>query len=508
MDVRLSTAPGPKGHLDFALRRLDTCRSSVLTLTLVQALQMRFLRNQARLTIAMFIVIVMLAAACGHTSAGVGVAYQPDLLPLQFSVSFNIGPNGSISLAGSVGVITPGGIFSLQADVETNLQPATDETLLIIRHHQGQGVVDSVYHIETSEEVIVTLNGHVVIDVSNHKIVINAIGSKVESIAVTNAPVPAPPAAASTPPAPGTVQLLRTVQGSGMNIDNVSWSPAGTTFVDAGYNVQDNVGNFACEIRRASDGAVVSSLQVPDYWLNTVSWAPNGQYIAGGYDSDVQIWNASTGSQVSQIGYWASMGVSWSPDSQYVVTSGQEQPIVWNVANGSQISTYVPTDGLIDGAVWSPKGNLIVSNDDIWNGMTGQVVRTYVGGDQNGFPVSSWSPNGKEIASIDGDGIIVAWDATTGATIWQGQQDLTANSLSWSPNGKYIAWLGDGQAGILDAATGNPVATFGDDVLSSGADNAAGSNAPAIAWSPNGQYIATTGGSAPVQIWQAPDWSY
>lgn len=310
---------------------------------------------------------------------------------------------------------------------------------------------------------------------------------------------------AATPPA---VALLRTIQSSGMNIDNVSWSPGGGMFVDAGYNVEGNMANFVSEIRRASDGALVSSHQTPDYWLNTVSWSPNGEYIAGGYDSDVQIWNAATGSQINEIAYWASTGISWSPDSRYVVTSGQEQPTVWSVVSGSQISTYVPTDGLIDGAVWSPTGNMIVSGTTIWNGMTGRVVRKYVGGDQNGFPVSSWSPSGREIVSIDGDGTIVAWDATTGATIWQSQQGLGANSLSWSPNGKYIAWLAGGQAGIIDAATGDPVATFGSNVLSAAGNNADGSNAPSIAWSPDGHYITTASGSGPVQIWQAPNWSY
>lgn len=462
---------------------------------------MRLLKNRAQLTSIVFIAVIgMLPAACGHISTGVGVTYQPPI-PLQFSVSFNIGPNGNISLAGSIGVVTPGGVFSLQADIETNLQPGADETLLIIRHHQGHGVVDSVYHIGTNEEVTVTLNGHVVIGVSNRKVVINAVKSAVQSIMVTNAPLPAPPTAASAPPAPGTVRLVSTVQNSGMTINNVSWSPGGATFVDAGYNIEDHPGNFISQIWRASDGTLVSSHQVPDYWLYNVSWSPNGQYIAGGYRG-VQIWNASTGSQVDEINYWATANISWSPNSQYLVTSGGE-PTVWNVATGSQISVY----GFQGAAYWSPSSNLIVTNDVIWNALTGQAVRSYIGGDQNGFWLSSWSPHGAEIASIDTGNAIVVWDASTGATIWQGQADLVANSISWSPNGKYIAWVADFHAGILDAATGNPVATFGNSVLDMPVDGDT-TESPSIAWSPTGQYIAATDGSGPVRIYQAPGWSY
>lgn len=465
---------------------------------------MRLVDKRARVTALVFIAVTaMLSTACSHVSAGVGASYQPPI-PLQFSVGFSISPSGNISLTGSVGVVTPGGIFSLQADIETNLQPAADETLLIIRHRQGQGVVDSVYHIGTSEGVIVTLNGHVVIDVSNHKIVINAVQSKVQSIEVTNAPVPATPATPSAPPAPGTVRLLSTVQSSGVCIDSVSWSPDGTMFADAGSNEAGN--NFVSEIWSASDGALVSSHQVPDGTLYAVSWSPNGQYIAGSIDSDIDIWNASTGNLVNEIsGPWPNT-ISWSPDSQYVVISANapDQPAVWSVTGGSQISSYTPTDDLVDGADWSPAGDLIVSDNTIWNGMTGQVVRTYVGGDQDGFPVSFWSPNGQEIASVDGDGNIVAWDPGTGATIWQ-SQDINGGSavgLSWSPNGKYIAWVGDSGAGILDASTGNPVASFGSNVIDAG-----GGMAPSIAWSPNGRYITTADGGCQLQIWQAPNWS-
>jgi WD40 repeat protein len=467
---------------------------------------MKLLGNRTRLTafVLTAALIATLTAACSHTSVGVGVAYEPDL-PIQFSASFNISPSGSISVTGSVGLVTPIGIFSLHADIETNLQPNPNETLLIIRHHSGGGVVDSAYSIGTSEEVIVTLNGRVVIDVSDHKIVINAVNSKVESIDVTNAAVPTPPA--STPPAaPGTVQLLRTIQPpSGTIVTSIAWSPDGTEFADSGYT-GNSLTNFVSEVLRASDGAVIASHQVPDSTMDSVSWSPNGQYIAGGYDSDVQIWSASSGSQVNELGYWAS-GISWSPNDEYLVAYGQEQPTVYGVASGSQISTYTPADGLIDGAAWSPVGNLIVSNEVIWNGLTGQVVRTYIGGDRDGLTASVWSPSGEEIASTDGDGNIVVWDAATGATIWQSQGDLDAYSLCWSPNGKYIAWLGEDGAGILDAATGNSDAAFPDADLP--VVSLVGPNSPlTISWSPSGQYIATASSTGPVQIWQAPGWSY
>lgn len=467
---------------------------------------MKLLRNRTRLTaLVLTVVIATLTAACSQTSVGAGVGYQPDDAPVEFSLSFNISPGGAISIAGSVGFVTPVGIFSLQADIETNLQPTPDQTLLIIRHHSRGGVVDSAYSIGTSEQIIVTLNGHVVIDVSDQKMVINAVNSKVESIDVTNATVPTPPAS-TAPAAPGTVQLLRTIQPlSGIIVTSIAWSPDGTELADSGYT-DNSMTDFVSEVLRASDGAVITSHQVPDSTMDSVSWSPNGQYIAGGYDDVTQVWSASSGSQVNELDYWAS-GISWSPNDEYLVASGQEQPTVYSVASGSQISNYVPTDDLTDGAVWSPVGNLIVSNGAIWNGLTGQAVRSYIGGDQDGLTASVWSPSGKEIASTDGDENIVVWDAATGATIWQSQGNLDAYSLCWSPNGKYIAWLGEDGAGILDAATGKSVSTFPDADLP--VVSLVGPNSPlTISWSSRGQYIATASSTGPVQIWKAPNWSY
>lgn len=472
---------------------------------------MRLLQNRVSIAaVALIAFTGMFTAACGHVSGGVGVSVQPYDLPIQFAVDLTFEPGGGIAISGSVGIITEIGIISVQGSLETNLQPDPNETLLIIKHHFGNGLVYSVYRIRTGEEVTVTLNGHVVITVTNRKIVIDAASGSIKRIEVQNAPLPAPPAVAKPAPAsPGTVQLVKTIQPAGMDITSVAWSPDGTMFADAGYSTTDPQVAFVSQIRRASSGALAATHLVPDYWLNTVSWSPNGQYIAGGYDSDVQIWSASTGRQVSEIGYWASSNISWSPDSQYLVTSGQGQPTAWSATSGSQISSYDADSGYQETAVWSPTGNLIVSDDVIWNGMTGQAVRTYAGNLQgNDFQASAWSPNGQEIASAEGiGGPIVVWDTATGATIWQGQENLDATGLSWSPNGKYIAWLANGQAGILAAATGRSIVTFGSDVPSMTNDTG-GSQSPSIAWSPNGEYIVTATGSGPVQVWKAPNWSY
>jgi WD40 repeat protein len=184
------------------------------------------------------------------------------------------------------------------------------------------------------------------------------------------------------------------------------------------------------------------------------------------------------------------------------------EPTVWSAASGSQVSSYSGYPGFQESAFWSPREDLILSDDVIWNGLTGKMIRSYASGNLQGhfFEVSSWSPNGTEIASVEPGGQIVVWDAATGATIWQGQGNLGAVSLSWSPNGQYIAWVSDEQseAGILNSKTGSPVTTFGNNSL---VGQGVGSTSSSISWSPDAKYIATVN-NGEIQMWQAPNWSY
>jgi len=146
-------------------------------------------KRLGRTTVAASLVLTLclVVSGCGHTSVGVGAGYQPGALPLHFSVTFALRPNGDIAVGGSIGVVTEVGVFSVEANVETNVQPGAGKTLVIIRHHVKRGVFDSVYRIGAGE-VIVTLNGRTKVRISDSKVFIDALKGKVESIVVKNGP--------------------------------------------------------------------------------------------------------------------------------------------------------------------------------------------------------------------------------------------------------------------------------------------------------------------------------
>jgi WD40 repeat protein len=443
--------------------------------------------------------LCLAGVGCGHTSVSGGVGYQPVGIPVRFSVDLTVHPDGSIAIGGSVGVVTEVGIFSVGANVETNVQPKPDETLLIIRHHVDKGIVDTVYRIATGEDVAVTLDGRTVIDVTNHKVLIDVSKGRLESIVVKNAPSPPSKAQVTRQPPPGSITLVRSMSSSKIQITTLAWSPDGREIADSGQSRGDSTTKTVAEVRRASDGAIVLTRPGLGFYIYNISWAPGGQRIATSDNGCycVQIWDARTGQTLATANDWATRWVSWSPDGRYFVSSTDgDSPSVWDADSGAQLNSYSNGPAYSDyPAIWAPRGNLIVDGGEVWNGLTAQHVQTY---DElskyslyGHFGAESWSPGGGRIVSAGLS--LVMWSVNTGATIWtQGQ--IEADLVSWSPNGKYIAWSSGGQGGVVDANSGATAGSF---------QTPSGNDISALAWSPDSRQIATASNGA-IQIWSAP----
>ena len=140
----------------------------------------------ARAAAVIVTLLCLTVSACSHTSVEVGAAVQLPDLPIRFSVAFSIQPNGGIDFSGSVGIVTPDGIFSIAANIDTNVQPKPNQTILIIRHHQDGREVDSVFIIATAESMDITVNGITKIDVTSQKVFIDASKSHIERFVVAS----------------------------------------------------------------------------------------------------------------------------------------------------------------------------------------------------------------------------------------------------------------------------------------------------------------------------------
>jgi len=178
---------------------------------------------------------------------------------------------------------------------------------------------------------------------------------------------------------------------------------------------------------------------------------------------------------------------------------------------GFIFSTYRRHSSVVHAVAWSPDGKYIASASDdqtvqVWNAKTGRKV--YIHRDYAGIVYAvAWSPDGKRIASANHNHTVQVWPIVLDEGIkafanrWLKTLGLVTSTqrghtgevhvVIWSPDGQYLASSGnDHTVQVWDAATGDSFSTYGghsDTVY-------------ALAWSPNGKRIASGGNDHTLRV--------
>jgi WD40 repeat protein len=267
--------------------------------------------------------------------------------------------------------------------------------------------------------------------------------------------------------------------------------------------------------------------------VNALAWSPDSALIASSsWDGTIQVWESATAKKLLTYSGHAQFpdSVSWSPDGARLVSTGKGGSLhLWRAVTGALQWSY--QDELwrsgTQRAVWSPDGVRIATVGFpapfpggaqatlmVWDATSGRRLVTYHD-DSNAASVV-WSPDSARLATGGANQTVAVWpanptdqsDGVAGPaldSVWRNQGEIaTATQVVWSPDGARIASCGtkpiilfgsNGGVRLWNAATGQRMLTY------TGHDSSV--DLLALAWSPDGKYLASGGTDQIVSVWEA-----
>lgn len=275
------------------------------------------------------------------------------------------------------------------------------------------------------------------------------------------------------------------------------------------------------------------------HWVNAVVFTPDGSMLASAcQDGSARLWDADTGKVIRSLSEAPSgtvsthMGVAITPDGKTLIEIQRRDGILraWDLASGKKrwerqeeggLAFALARDGKTIALSFYGANNVRFS---LWDAETGRKIRTFAQADRT-FPALAFSPDGEIVAAGEwyGRGIpkkkedaacsVRLWDVASGRQLHELKGhagDITG--VHFSPDGKLLAssshdgtihvWDRAGKLVRVIAVPADPVrlGRFSVTGQTQGADFG---GVDALAFSPDGKWIASGGYDGCVRVWDA-----
>jgi WD40 repeat protein/uncharacterized caspase-like protein len=229
-------------------------------------------------------------------------------------------------------------------------------------------------------------------------------------------------------------------------------------------------------VKNLFTGAVDLAIDAHDALVQTLTFSPNGQWLASGTSQgSIKLWERSTGRHVvtlrSHTGETFIRGLSFSADSRLLASCGWDKSArVWSVPAGDLQQTLMH-DEFVHNTVLSPDGRWLASVQSfittgrqikLWDVESGELVYILLDRDIDWAAGLAFTPDGRHLATGLAGGLIALWKIGTAAdlTLLTGHSG-SVNSISSTPDGTLmLSGSSDGTLMIWDAATYRPLATL------------------------------------------------
>jgi WD40 repeat protein len=270
----------------------------------------------------------------------------------------------------------------------------------------------------------------------------------------------------------------------------VSWSPDGKLLA--------GTGNKIVQLWDVAASKATRTITVPG-GCNSVAWSPDGKHlVTGGGDRAVQVWDAATGQQTSDLKGHADRisCVAWSNEGRQLASSSDDGTVkVWSLGPGQDALIFKAPE-FVRSVSWSGNGERLAiatfTTVKVWDVNRGEELFSF-SDKLNPMASVCSSPDGKRLVRNNVDGTLQVWDVEEKKRLHQCRgHSGPVRCVSWSPDGKYIASGGeDNKVKVWEALTGQEVVSL------------EGHTAPVlcVCWVPDSKRLASAGFDNTARIW-------
>jgi WD40 repeat protein/predicted Ser/Thr protein kinase len=279
---------------------------------------------------------------------------------------------------------------------------------------------------------------------------------------------------------------LADLPGHSEKISSVSFSPDGKTLASGSRDGTIKLWDVLQCIDPGEDGTI--SMWAPCGFYTTIAFSPDGKICMTGNDGRaVKVWDVATGEEVASLD--DQISVAYSPDGTCFATgcrSGDNSITqLWDASTRKVRATLDHPDGAFL-PMFSPDGKTLATRSrdgavKLWDVTTAQVTASLECQSEEYQYRHTFSPDGKILSVIEGE-TVRCRDIADGKT-WDALKEHaggTIYALAFSPDGKFLATGGsDKKVQITDVATGRRLGAY-----------SAEQPIYSLAFSPDGQYLA------------------